>query len=145
MENDRAGEILDRYWNHNPPVDVVSICHNLGLIVKIAQQAQWDAALDVESRTIYVLAGTESRQRFAIAHELAHWELHRDGRKAFRCKFDSNERFLEEALANRFALDLLAPWNYVMAYARYESVPEMARRFQVSDALIQHRMKHPWG
>jgi hypothetical protein len=140
----RVQELLDYNWNHNVPIDIVGLCHRLGLTVKVVTGSAWDGALDVGSKTIYARKATLTRERFAIAHELAHWELHRNETKAkaFRCDFNKTGWDFQEIEANRFAVSLLAPWNYVWSYQRYETVAQMAARFQVSEAVIEHVLKY---
>ena len=138
-----AQELLDQLNADRPPVDVASIASALGLHVKLVHNAQWDCALDVASSTIFVQNGTLTRVRFAIAHELAHWQLHRSSRSAFRCNFYYEGRLdAHEVQANGFAVDLLLPSHQVAAYSLYERPEQIAERFQVTVALVEHQLRH---
>ena len=101
----------------NIPVDIISLCKDLGL--RVFRVQNWTQAMsgmirkDAEGETfsIYVNAThSNTRQRFTIAHELAHWILHReligdgvldDG------LYRSGLPVQIEVEANRFAADLL--------------------------------------
>lgn len=95
------------------------------------------------------------RQRFTIAHELGHLELHRGRRLIldvpvrvdYRDRTSSLATDREEIEANRFAATLLMPESLVMAATREagsrnleDHVTLLARRFQVSPEAMSYRL-----
>jgi Zn-dependent peptidase ImmA (M78 family) len=91
------------------------------------------------------------RQRFTVAHEIAHYLLHRqqigtDGITdsiLFRSKLSDKT----EAEANRLAAAILLPWERVMAWheahfgcsPKAEHIDEVARAFKVSSLAVGFR------
>jgi Zn-dependent peptidase ImmA (M78 family) len=93
--------------------------------------------------TIHVATGeSEFRQRFSIAHEIAHLLLHPlNGGVVYRDKtFDGSA---QETEANTFAADLLMPiWMldpYVMQFGA--DIPKLSSLFQVSEAAMKVRLQ----
>lgn len=91
------------------------------------------------------------RQRFTLAHELAHLLFHRsiiedkmiDGRFSESIKlFRSNESFKHiEMQANQFSADLLMPSDKMRMYWDAFTYEEMADKFGVSNYAIEYRGK----
>jgi Zn-dependent peptidase ImmA (M78 family) len=89
------------------------------------------------------------RRRFTIAHEIGHYVLHRsligDGIRddaLYRSKLSS----AVEAEANRFAADLLMPWDLLNAAIDNgtNSVEELAKAFEVSRSSMSIRLGVPY-
>lgn len=100
------------------PVDIVALCNSFG--IKVYEVENWvensgmiKKCSDSDSYSIFVNAvHSKARRRFTIAHELAHWILHRD---------IIGDGILDDGLyrsglptpieveANRFAADILMP------------------------------------
>ena len=89
----------------------------------------------------------ETRRRFTVAHEIAHFVLHRDligdgivndGLYRSETLSDATER-----QANRYAADILMPWWHVTAFYREgrTSTADMARIFHVSVAVAEIRLR----
>jgi Zn-dependent peptidase ImmA (M78 family) len=136
------------------PVQVVPIAKELGLNVF---SVDWDDNIsgmimrDSERGgpsgfAIYVNRKHASvRRRFTIAHEIAHFVLHRsligDGVQddaLYRSKLSS----AVETEANRYAADLLMPWNLInqeVANGR-NTVDELAVAFDVSKSSMSIRL-----
>lgn len=141
------------------PVQVVPIATQLGL--KVYTVNNWDDEISGmivrdEKRggksgfAIYVNGKhPEVRRRFTMAHEVAHFVLHRsligDGIQddaLYRSKLSS----AIEAEANRYAADILMPWsllNQEMANGN-NSVAELARAFNVSKSSMSIRLGVPY-
>lgn len=86
------------------------------------------------------------RQRFTLAHEIAHYVLHRDligDGITDDAMYRSVLRGDIESQANRFAADLLMPAALVRAAWRQgvKSYAEMAARFDVSEDAARIRMR----
>jgi hypothetical protein len=85
------------------------------------------------------------RKRFTIAHELAHFILHRDKIGAVIMDdawYRSGLSTQEEAEANRLAADILMPVHLIRRYLmlRQEDPTALAKRFQVSAAAMTTRI-----
>lgn len=93
---------------------------------------------------------SRERQRFTVAHELAHFLLHKENakkRKAHRTEGNVYDPFVylepsdrrEEVEANRFAATLLMPPNlFKPAFERLDRDPKtVARLFGVSSAAVE--------
>ncbi len=95
-----------------------------------------------------------TRQRFTIAHEIGHLEMHK-GQPVFidrfvRLNMRDGHSTPEETQANAFAAELLMPRSVVPdeidrvlskgAATSSELVSTLAQRFQVSSAAMQYRL-----
>ena len=97
-----------------------------------------------------------TRQRFTIAHELAHLVLHKDEKLHVDEKFPIGFRDEESSLAtkdseieaNQFAAELLMPMKFLVVEIKNlpenletdEAIQELADRFQVSVQAITLRL-----
>jgi Zn-dependent peptidase ImmA (M78 family) len=115
---------------------------------------------DLQSTIGYNQNESRVRRRFTIAHELGHYELHRNESKlfvdkSFKVMFrntstPSNQpdsiRYEQEA--NAFAAYLLMPENLVRAeisnmefdLSSEESIKELAKKFDVSTTAMSYRI-----
>ena len=146
-------------FQKSAPVQVIPIASQLGL--KVYTVNSWDDEIsgmivrDSERGgesgfAIYVnCKHAEVRRRFTIAHEIAHFVLHRsligDGIQddaLYRSKLSS----AIEAEANRYAADILMPWgllNQEIANGN-NSVETLARAFNVSKSSMSIRLGVPY-
>jgi hypothetical protein len=151
-------EIVRRFSNRGAPVNVDSLALELGLKV------HRDASLgpEISGKIIKALPPTggptgyaifvnythpSGRQRFTIAHEIAHFVLHRDligdgieDDALYRSKL--NEWY--ETQANRMAADILLPADLVREAYRVHGIKSLAglsARFEVSVDAIRIRLK----
>jgi predicted transcriptional regulator len=92
---------------------------------------------------------SRERKRFTIAHEIAHYVLHRDqiGDRLQDNAFYRSSRLSGrvEAEANRLAADILMPFPLIEQLRREgaTSVEELARRFEVSKVAMAIRLGLP--
>lgn len=140
------------------PVPVEDIAEDLlGLRVvsgDLGRKDGWtiSGVLDVGQRLLWVAASEPvDRRRFTIAHEIGHWECHRDGRQQL-CLFDGRAADGDrvEREANMFAATLLMPAEAVAdAHARLrpevgddpaDLVHHLAGLFQVSIPAMEWRL-----
>lgn len=143
------------------PVPVEAVAKHLGIEVDEADLGEECSGMLVrhgDSAVIGVHAGHhEHRQRFTIAHEIAHYILHSE--EAYidehlhidlRSNKPGSATKQEEDEANRFAGALLMPADQVRkAFAeqrvdpsRDDEIPEMAKRFKVSVQAMTKRLMH---
>lgn len=143
-------EIVGRFLN-SAPVDLDGMARAIGLEVAERCFDDPDVAgmIECAGRTYRIsLNGTDSprRRRFTLAHEIAHYILHRDligdgitDRGLYRSRLsDAIER-----QANRYAANLLMPSGLVRAAWREGdcSIAGMAARFHVSEDAARIRLK----
>lgn len=135
------------------PVNVASIARDLGLAVYHDERMPKDIAGKIvrESTSpggysIYVNAGDPPRRRrFTLAHEIAHFVLHRDligdgliDDGLYRSKLGGHY----ERQANRMAADILMPAALIKGYYRggTQSFADLGRIFDVSEAAMRIRL-----
>ena len=140
------------------PVNVVGLAKKLGLKVWLAT---WDPPLrgkierrddDFAGPSGYAIIVNENddekQRRFTIAHEIAHFVLHRDeigdgisDDPLYRGMKDGNL----EVEANKMALDILTPWPLVMLAIDngINTVDSLAGRFDVSESTMAVRLGFP--
>jgi len=146
-------------FQKSAPVQVIPIASQLGL--KVYNVNNWDDEISGmivrdEKRggssgfAIYVNGKhPEVRRRFTMAHEIAHFVLHRsligDGVQddaLYRSKLSS----AIEAEANRYAADILMPWSLLNEQISNgnNSVEALARAFNVSKSSMSIRLGVPY-
>ena len=140
-----------------PPVNVEKICEKLGITVlfedlgEMAREHGRDnvyGALIVSPEVTAIMVNDTDhyvRQRFTIAHELAHYVLHRDHDKpdevfiSFRGASSPEER-----QANRFAADLLMPKDIVRERHADKVLPllwHLSEEFSVSQEAMRLQLE----
>jgi len=158
----RAEQVLRDTETYRVPVQIDVVAHRLNLTTEAA-------ALREDVSGMLVVEGDRGaigynsthapvRQRFTIAHEIAHFLLHlKKNRKSQlfidRFVFRRDEKSAtgsdrEEVEANRFGAALLMPASLVRKEIRRhdldlddaEGIDFLARRFQVSTAAMTNRL-----
>jgi Zn-dependent peptidase ImmA (M78 family) len=136
------------------PVPVEEIARNSGIDVRYeAAEDELSGALIRKHEEIVIgvnSAHHPNRQRFTIAHEIAHFILHKGIRlhvdEDFRINLRDGQKNREEMEANVFAAELLMPSAFVMRDAgRLQNLDEddirrLARRYQVSQRAMEIRL-----
>ena len=155
-------EIVDNLLQNNrqmyPPFNVSPIANDLGITVLEDEMPQPDISGLIAKQPdgkIYIYVNQDeniNRQRFTIAHELAHYYLHykssdKDGVLSFvkhRNGIYSVDDSGEEAEANAFAAELLVPYFALeeLWLAGYNDAAELARKFAVSTEMMVNRLKN---
>lgn len=149
----KAAEVLKEYGLTKPPIDPESIAEAMGVDVVYANFApgtkdrisgfiQFDPLRIIVNNDI-----SPNRMTFTIAHELAHYLLHRDWANSneYQVLPRQNEydrrKPPEEQEADCFAAELLVPADMLKRYKDYASPRELARMFAVSEDVILNRFK----
>ena len=151
-------EIMSQYQSQ-APVPVVKIAHEMG--VKVYRSEGWPdyiSGLIREDRdyggssgyAIYTNANhPRKRRRFTIAHELGHYVLHRDligngitDDALYRSRLSGQI----ERQANRFAAELLMPWDLIVESTEkgINTMEELAEKFDVSKIAMSIRLEVPF-
>lgn len=134
------------------PVNVEALAGALGLQIKRAilpdnVSGKIECEKDGPCIITVNICHPRTRQRFTIAHEIAHFVLHRnqigdgitdDGRYRSDGLSDSIER-----QANSYAADILMPWELVIKKRRdgCVSAEALAKEFDVSKAVAEIRLR----
>lgn len=141
-----------------PPIKVIPLANALGIKV---YEAAWPDKISGKIQKDAVRGGTSGfaifvnkdhhprRQRFTIAHELAHYILHeaRIGDGVFDdALYRSGLSNAEEAQANALAADILMPWRHLKGYiSKYgDDVGTLAQIFDVSKNAMAIRVGVPY-
>lgn len=144
-------EIVGQYMRH-APVDVEKLAHALGMVVRRElRHDDQSGRIECEANggpCIITVNAThpESRQRFTIAHEIAHFILHRDAIGdgiVDDGMYRSGKPEKLERQANQYAAEILMPWKLVIdKYRAGKTTPaELAREFKVSAAVAEIRLR----
>lgn len=154
-----AERLLKKYYYTKPPIDPEQIAEGEGLRVVYADfehpySEDVSGFFDLERNFIIVNNEiSDNRITFTIAHELAHYILHREYIETNiyipmpRNNYYGNEKPKEETEADQFAANLLVPLKMLKKYKSVASVSELANLFFVSEDVIRYRLnlldRHP--
>jgi len=152
------GQIIAKHQTQ-APVDVVAIAADLGINVwetkslpaSISGKIFKDALNGGSSRFSILVNANHSlpRKRFTIAHEIAHFILHRNrlesGDLIDDAMYRSGVTAKEETEANRFAADLLMPFPLIRSLmaANIRTPEQLAAKLQVSLPAMKIRLGLP--
>ena len=140
-----AIEIVSSFIKCRYPVDIESICKELGIKIKDNYPLDKDGYLICQNGKKIILINSQitnrHRKRFIIAHELGHFLLHRD--QLYSCDHISDatqqniNTQVQEKEANAFATELLIPQcelkkHIPVAPITFDSIFDIARVFDVS-------------
>lgn len=145
-----ARDLLEVYAIGSPPIPIIGLAQAMGVEVYYRHGAPWDGMLSIApdesaARIFVKKEASETRQRFTVAHELAHLVLH-PGQNVYRdTSYLSYENQMErqrETEANRYAAELLMPdWMVEFAFDRMGLSPaRLARLFNVSPEAMNYRL-----
>ena len=155
----RAEQLLARAGVNTTPVPVEQVAAQLGIKIELADLGEDCSAVLVRNGDRAVIGVNKdhppNRQRFSIAHEIAHFVLH-DGDtyidKGYRVHFRDLESGSgtkqEEMEANAFAAALLMPAKWVRDAFRQQpfeltgddSLELLAKQFSVSTEAMTYRL-----
>ena len=152
-----AQRIIRRHQN-SAPVETIEIAQDFG--IKVYKTDNWPSNISAMIRrdpnggssgyAIYVNAKhSRTRRRFSIAHEIAHFALHRnligDG-ITDDALYRSSLNSAIEVQANKMAADILMPWHLINDAIEQgiTSVEEMAKHFDVSRSTMSIQLGVPY-
>lgn len=159
----RAREVLKEFGISRAPVPVDKIAEHRGLTVRyMPLDDELSGMIFVKDGLPIVVVNSlhhPNRQRFTLAHECGHYELHMSDigadvhvdKKYFVMARDENSAKgfdRKEIDANRFAAELLVPREFLVAELRGRIVDveddgliaELARTFEVSAQMMSIRI-----
>ncbi len=147
-----------RKFQITAPVDVIGLANELGLKVwsskslsdKISGKLFKDEKLAGPSGYAILVNGThvEGRRRFTIAHEIAHFLLHRKdvGEGIVEDTFyRSNLSSAQETEANKLAAEILMPYDLIKSVREKKNISSqdaatLASEFNVSEVAMKIRL-----
>ena len=132
------------------PINIKGLAKALGLKIKpriLAEETSGHLEkIDNEWVVTVNLLHHPRRQRFTLAHEIAHYILHRDRSDSFIDGkfFRSDEKNPMEREADSFAAELLMPEAEFRNFVKSESstVEDIANHFEVSSLAVRIRAKN---
>lgn len=147
-----AEGILKTHWDQTVPVNLARIAKGMGLAVRLGETGDACAILEItaqrKARVIIDRTHPITRQRYGVAHALAHLALHhlRPGmRHRIRISdtYHANHSLRQDSEANDFALRLLMPeeaLRYSVEQRHARTAEEVAHLFDVPEMLVKQRM-----
>ena len=122
----RAKNFCNKYSIKSYPVDIIKLCNQVGLKVFeeylpaevsgfIIIQNDSIPKYGINKVVVVNLQDSPTRRRFTIAHELAHFVLHRDESELLYAHRDAGQNNYIEQEANLFASNILMPEELVKA------------------------------
>lgn len=147
-----AEGILKTHWDQSVPVNLARIAKAVGLRVCLGDPGTACALLEITAQHKASVTISQhhpiTRQRYGVAHAIAHLALHhlRPGMQRAICISDSyhadhNQR--QDSEANDFALQLLLPevvLRYTVTGQHVHSLQELAHLFEVPEILVKQRL-----
>lgn len=152
---ERFKEIAERFYE-SAPVDVTALAEALGIAVweddELPENVSGKIIEDPDNAgssgySIVVRASDAYvRRRFTVAHEIAHFVLHKDRIGASLTDdgmYRSNLSTWEEVQANSLAAEILMPKELILRYVRQygPEAPLLAKFFKVSESAMQIRLR----
>lgn len=131
------------------PVRITAITEEYGIDVYNSSMSRNISGAIIKEGDKYVIYVNDkhpkNRQRFTIAHEIAHYILHKEkigdnltDNAMYRSKLSN----VFERQANILASEILMPVNFVMQFIEEnKSVSEMASLFKVSEGAMRIRLR----
>jgi len=154
-----AAQILRKYRVKGPPVPVEKIAETLGAHIRYSPFDGELAGMLVRANGQKIIGVNSlhhvNRQRFTIAHECGHLLLHKGDihiDRSFRINRRDSVSSLavdpDEIEANRFAAELLMPFDMIMTDLRERNIDaededelkQLAQKYQVSVQALTHRI-----
>lgn len=142
-------------YQRSAPVDLRGLAKALGLTVKAATLPPGKSGeIRPDGAGGYIIRvnrhDSQGRQRFTVAHEIAHYLLHRDiigTGISDDALYRSNQSDAVEAEANRLASDIVMPSKLVLNAAKVaegigvsDICSQLAETFQVSAAAMKIKL-----
>ncbi len=151
MSSNSAKKILSSYWDDGSvPVNPTYIAAQMGVLVLADPRLDGSGHYKPEGwegKPLITYSPCEHpvRQRFTIAHELAHHVLgHGERNRDTPEQFSMSYHDPKEIEANKFAAELLMPTDVINAAIRVRDIKDLeklAKVFGVSKAAMKFRLK----
>ena len=155
LADNSAGQIIKSY-QRAAPVDVISIAETLGINVWQQDLPNYSGLIRPDlingGKNGYSIivrkSDPEARKRFTIAHEIAHFILHKDQAEngiQDDTMYRSGLSTREEIEANAMAADILMPYGLIQSLVSqgYKTVQMLAAKLGVSETAMSIRLNIP--
>lgn len=143
---DKIKKILLESNLYKAPIDIVKLAHYFGFTI-LQQELNYDGAIiskkdkfEIDAKQydkviILNINQINTRKRFTIAHELAHWFLSTDKQKddLFAHRIDNLTAFNHEPQINDYASELLMPTDLVK-----EALKNIDLNNEITPSIIMH-------
>lgn len=146
-------ETIEKYTSQATPVNLEPLIRELGIELDKKADLPGDIAGQIErlpNGSFKISVNTDDhyfRQRFTMAHELAHFIFHKDligdGITDNRLYRSTNPQITEahEVEANKFAASLLMPLRHIMRdYEEMGDVAKVANKWKVSPKAMRIKL-----
>lgn len=140
-------EIIDKH-QQKIPVKITDIANDFGIKVYKSTMSGISGAIIKEDKEYVIYINSEdgrNRQRFTIAHEIAHYVLHKDkigNNLTDNAMYRSRLSNVLEKQANRLASEILMPVKFVMEYINEnKNISQMASLFEISEEVVKIRLE----
>lgn len=151
-ENDLL--LIKKSQENSTKVNIISLCNNFGIKVYDANmESNMSGAILKENDEYKIYINryeSQNRQRFTIAHELAHFLLHKekigdnltDRKGTNGMMYRSNLSDIYERQANILASEILMPITLIRKYIDngVNTYSELSRKLEVSEEALRIRL-----
>lgn len=142
-------DFITQYSIEDFPVDIEEFSKKIGIEIKYANLENGISGKLEKDGEHYIITvenrHPKNRQRFTIAHEIAHYFLHRNLKEKFEdiVFFRGVEKDSTEFQANLFASEILMPKNQFLEQIKIgkNKIEDLAKYFGVSTLAIRVRAK----
>ena len=147
---EEAKKVLEENSIVFPPVPIVDIANNYGLIVEEDDLPSASGKLCFSEQKIIVNENdSNARQRFTVAHELGHFLMHQS-LEEFKDKgfiersmpISAKEKEWYEKEADYFAAHVLVPVDFLKDLKDRHTILSLADRFDVSPTMMHFQMNN---
>jgi len=159
-------DILNKYWNpkrNTYPIDIAKILYQMKIRVLPYDFSKYDddnlenrilgamIADETDLALLYRNSETKNRNRYTLAHELAHCclaHLEEESMPYIELRHDGSVTDTREIEANIFAGELLIPITELRGVLSMEylnmlpKVTDLAKKFAVSTNVMKGRLRH---
>lgn len=149
-------------FQENIPVPIIKLVNSFNILVykdnKMDKDISGAIINEKDIYSIYVNGNEhEHRWRFTVAHELAHFLLHKDLineelkgtltdiKAANGAMYRSKLYSVFEKDANKLAAEILMPLNKIKELYSGNNTKDLANQFNVSEQAVKIRVSHPYN
>ena len=137
--------VLKRLKISSPPIEIEKVVKSLGVQIVPNPRLGFSGTVHSTTNSAVITVNTSEsgvRQRFTIAHELAHLLFDKIGQQYRDHNFANPPGWIEKR-ANEFAASLFIPlWMLEpIATARRQTTEQLANAFEVSIPAMNHQLR----
>lgn len=145
-------ELFEKYWDKLLPTNTEKLARSCGVVVenliKIKNNDRIGVSI-IKKGEKYIYIDREihnNRQRFSVAHQLAHHLLGHTKEKQYDENLNNFSTSIEdqkEKEANKLAIEIMIPTKALQFYMKQKnmSIIKLAQIFNVSKKMMEYRLK----